>query len=92
MLEIWTKFESRSSLVSSIAGKLLHRVSIIYHDPLLFLNSDSFGQQPAVINGCSDLFIKVFGEKGSHARSAVGTNSLPFNVAVEIEAIFDIEE
>lgn len=53
---------------------------------------DSFTQQPGVVNGCSDLFVKVFGEKGVHARSAVGTNSLPLGVAVEIEAIVEIEE
>jgi len=52
---------------------------------------DSFTQQPAVINGCSDLFVKVFGEKGVHARSAVGTNALPLGVPVEVEAIFEIE-
>ncbi len=53
---------------------------------------DGFTQQPAVINGCSDLFLKVFGEKGQHARSALGTNSLPLGVPVEIEAIFEIEK
>jgi len=51
---------------------------------------NGFGQQPAVINGCSDLMVKVFGENGNHVRSAVGTNSLPFGVAVEIEAIFEL--
>ena len=51
---------------------------------------NGFGQQPAVINGCSDLMVKVFGENGNHVRSAVGTNSLPSGVAVEIEAIFEI--
>lgn len=51
---------------------------------------NGFGQQPAVINGCSDLMVKVFGENGNHVRSAVGTNSLPYGVAVEIEAIFEI--
>lgn len=49
-----------------------------------------FGEQPAVINGCSDLFEKVFGEAGRHARSAVGMGSLPGNISVEIEAIFEI--
>eukprot|EP01040_Poterioochromonas_malhamensis_P002145 gene2144-2286_t len=53
---------------------------------------DGFTQQPAVINGCSDLLLKVFGEKGQHARSALGTNSLPLGVPVEIEAIFEIEK
>lgn len=52
---------------------------------------DGFSQQPAVINGCSDLMVKVFGEKGIHSRSAIGTNSLPLGVAVEIEAVIEIE-
>ena len=53
---------------------------------------DGFGQQPAVINGCSDLMVEVFGPiKGAHARSAVGTNALPLGVPVEIEAIIEIE-
>jgi len=52
---------------------------------------DGFTQQPAVVNGCSELFMKVFGpEIGAHTRSAVGTNSLPLGVAVEIEAIVEI--
>ena len=45
---------------------------------------------PAVINGCSDLMVEVFGDAGRHARSAVSAASLPFGVAVEIEAIFEI--
>ncbi|TWU49380.1 RidA family protein [Rubripirellula reticaptiva] len=54
--------------------------------------SDSFDQQPAVINGCSELFRDVFGEEnGVAARSAMGTNALPAGMAVEIEAIFEIE-
>ena len=51
-----------------------------------------FGKQPQVINGCSDLMIEVFGEKGRHARSAVGMGSLPRQVAVEIEMIVDVVE
>lgn len=51
-----------------------------------------FTQHPAVINGCSELFAEVFGkEHGIGARSAVGMGSLPGNIAVEIEAIFEIE-
>jgi enamine deaminase RidA (YjgF/YER057c/UK114 family) len=46
-----------------------------------------FGHQPEVINGCSDLFVEVFGEKGRHARSAVGMSSLPGGIPVEIEVI-----
>jgi enamine deaminase RidA (YjgF/YER057c/UK114 family) len=49
-----------------------------------------FGQQPAVINGCSDLFVEVFGDKGRHARSAVGMGSLPGGITVEIECIVEI--
>jgi enamine deaminase RidA (YjgF/YER057c/UK114 family) len=51
-----------------------------------------FGQHPAVINGCSELFAEVFGpDHGIGARSAVGMGSLPGNIAVEIEAVFEIE-
>ncbi|NOU07741.1 MAG: RidA family protein [Hyphomicrobiaceae bacterium] len=46
-----------------------------------------FGEQPQVINGCSDLFVAVLGERGKHARSAVGMASLPGGISVEIEAI-----
>ena len=47
----------------------------------------NFEHQPAVINGCSDLLVEVFGERGRHARSAVGMGSLPGNITVEIEAV-----
>jgi enamine deaminase RidA (YjgF/YER057c/UK114 family) len=50
-----------------------------------------FTKQPMVINGCSDLLVEVFGEKGRHARSAVGMGSLPGNITVEIEAILEVE-
>jgi enamine deaminase RidA (YjgF/YER057c/UK114 family) len=50
-----------------------------------------FGEQPEVINGCSDLFVAVFGEAGRHARSAVGMGSLPRGITVEIEAIVAID-
>jgi enamine deaminase RidA (YjgF/YER057c/UK114 family) len=49
-----------------------------------------FGDQPKVINGCSDLFVEVFGERGKHARSAVGMGSLPNNIPVEIEVIVEV--
>ncbi|HNR08613.1 MAG TPA: RidA family protein [Saprospiraceae bacterium] len=51
-----------------------------------------FTQQPAVINGCSDLLVKVFGDRGKHARSAVGMGSLPGNIAVEIELIVEVQD
>ncbi|MCP9763559.1 RidA family protein [Lacihabitans soyangensis] len=50
-----------------------------------------FTQQPQVINGFSDLMVEVFGDKGRHARSAVGVGSLPANMAVEIEMIVEVE-
>src|SRR5690242_11524175 len=46
-----------------------------------------FEDHPKVVNGCSDLFVEVFGERGRHARSAVGMNSLPGGIPVEIEVI-----
>ena len=51
-----------------------------------------FSQHPAVIDGCSSLLHKVFGAKGIHARSAFGVNSLPNQITVEIEAIFEIKD
>ena len=58
----------------------------------LVRSTDGFDQQPAVINGCSELFRDVFGEDaGVAARSALGTNSLPGDIAVEIEAIFEVD-
>lgn len=49
-----------------------------------------FEEHPKVINGCSDLFGEVFGERGRHARSAVGMGSLPHNMTVEIECIVEV--
>jgi enamine deaminase RidA (YjgF/YER057c/UK114 family) len=49
-----------------------------------------FTEQPAVVNGASELMLEVFGDAGRHARSAVGVASLPFNVAVEVEATFEV--
>lgn len=50
-----------------------------------------FKDQPKVINGCSDLFVEVFGDGGRHARSAVGMGSLPNGMSVEIEGIIAIK-
>ena len=49
-----------------------------------------FGEHPAVINGCSDLFVEVFGEAGRHARTSLGVASLPHDITVEIEAVLEI--
>ena len=56
-----------------------------------FVNStDDFTDQPKVINGASDTIAKIFGDKGMHTRAAVSTNSLPLGVAVEVDAIFEL--
>ena len=56
-----------------------------------FVNGDAgFTGHPGVINGASDLMVEVFGDKGKHARSAVGAGSLPLGVAVEVEGVFEI--
>ena len=54
-------------------------------------STPDFGDQPAVINGCSDLIVAVFGDAGKHARSAVGMGALPGDIAVEIELIAEVE-
>ena len=54
-------------------------------------STPDFGDQPAVVNGCSDLLVAVFGDAGKHARSAVGMGALPGDIAVEIELIAEVE-
>ena len=53
--------------------------------------TDTFKDQPKVMNGCSDLLVAVFGAKGKHARTSLGTNALPSNIAIEIEMIVEVE-
>ena len=56
-----------------------------------FVNSDdNYIEQPKVINGASDTIVKIFGDKGMHTRAAISVNSLPLGVAVEIDAIFEL--
>ena len=56
-----------------------------------FVNStDNFTEQPKVINGASDIVASIFGDAGTHTRAAVGTNSLPLGVSVEVDAIFEL--
>ena len=56
-------------------------------------STDDFHEQHKVVNGCSDLFVEVFGkERGMHARSAIGTNTLPLGISVEIEAIVRVKD
>ena len=63
-------------------------------DAPLYLPAEAvpdFGEQPKVINGCSDLLVEVLGDAGRHTRSAVGMGSLPNRISVEIEATFEFE-
>ena len=54
--------------------------------------TEDFKDQPRVINGYSDLMVEIFGDKGKHARSAVGMYALPMNIAVEVEVIVEIQD
>lgn len=57
-----------------------------------FVNSEpDFYQHPAVINGCSDLLVEIFGNKGVHSRTAMGAAALPLNVSVEINMVVEVE-
>jgi len=81
------------AMLSTLRGHLgsLDRIGRLVKLLGLVRCTESFDEQPAVINGCSELFREVFGnEAGVGARSAVGTNSLPSKMAVEIEAIFEV--
>ena len=53
-------------------------------------SADDFHEQPKVVNGASDLFVEVFGPAGLHTRFAVGVNALPFDIAVEIESVWEL--
>ena len=57
-----------------------------------FVNSMAdFLEQPKVVNGASDLMVDVLGDAGRHARTAIGTNVLPFDLAVEVDAVFEVK-
>ncbi|MCE5250292.1 RidA family protein [bacterium] len=82
------------NLLSSLKAEIgdLNKVKRIVK-VLGMVNSDeSFTDQPKVINGCSDLLVAVFGDRGKHARAAVGMASLPFGIPVEIEMIVEVED
>ncbi len=58
-----------------------------------FVNATTdFTDHPKIINGASDLMVEIFGQKGTHARAAVGSSSLPLGVAVEVDGIFELNE
>ena len=78
-----------AQLKAACGGDLDRVVRVVKLNGFVNCTGD-FGEHPAVINGCSDLMVEVFGDKGRHARAAVGSSSLPFGVSVEIEGIFEI--
>jgi enamine deaminase RidA (YjgF/YER057c/UK114 family) len=81
------------SLLSTLKAELgdLNKVKRVVKALGMVNSTDAFTDHPKVINGFSDLMVAVFGEKGKHARSAVGMNQLPGNMAVEIEIIVEVE-
>lgn len=68
----------------------LDRVSQVVRLGCFVASAPGFGGQPAIANGASELMVEVFGERGRHARAAVGSVNLPLNVPVEVEFIFEI--
>jgi enamine deaminase RidA (YjgF/YER057c/UK114 family) len=76
--------------IKLVAGSLDRVTQVV--KVLGFVNCvDGYEQQPAAINGASDLLEKLYGERGAHARSAIGVNALPSNVSVELEMIVEVE-
>ncbi|MFC3123886.1 RidA family protein [Pseudoroseomonas globiformis] len=75
--------------VAKLAAGSLDKVEMLKVFGMVNATAD-YGQQPKVIDACSDLMVEALGEKGRHARSAVGMGSLPSNVPVEIEAVIRI--
>ena len=86
--------ETGLSLIAVMKAELgdLDRVKRIVKVLGMVNATPEFGNQPEVINGCSDLFVEVFGHRGRHARSAVGMGSLPRGIPVEIEVIVEVED
>jgi enamine deaminase RidA (YjgF/YER057c/UK114 family) len=80
-------------LLSSLKAEIgdLNRVRRVVKLLSMVNATDDFTQHPQVANGCSDIFVQLWGENGKHGRSAVGMASLPGNAAVEVEAIVEVE-
>lgn len=79
------------SVIQGVLGDLARVKRIVKLLGMVNATSD-FGDHPTVINGCSDLLVEVYGERGEHARSAVGVGSLPGNITVEIEAVVAVRD
>ena len=81
------------NILARIKGEIgdLDRVRRVVKLLTMVNSAPDFTEHPAVANGCSDLLAEVFGDKGRHARSAVGVAALPNGIPVEIEAIIEVE-
>ena len=77
--------------VRAALGGNLERVSRVVKLTAFIASTNEFTGQPQVANGASDLMVEIFGDKGRHTRAAVGTNVLPLDAPVEIEAVFEVD-
>ncbi|MGM9511246.1 RidA family protein [Larkinella sp. GY13] len=84
---------SAIGLLSSLKAEIgdLNKVKRIVKVLGMVNSAPEFADHPKVVNGCSDLLVNVFGDKGKHARSAVGVAALPSDYAVEVEMIVEVE-
>ena len=92
--QTWRNWLVGLAILATVRAELgsLNRVRRVIKILGMVNSTPDFQQHPAVINGCSELFAEVFGpDAGVGSRSAVGMASLPNNIAVEIEAVFEIE-
>jgi enamine deaminase RidA (YjgF/YER057c/UK114 family) len=69
----------------------LNKVTQVVKVGVYVASEQGFGDQPKIANGCSNMLVDLFGDRGQHARAAVGVSSLPRNVPVEIDFIFEVE-
>jgi enamine deaminase RidA (YjgF/YER057c/UK114 family) len=81
------------NILAALKGELgeLSRIRRIVKLTGFVASAPDFNDQPKVVNGASELFVKVFGDAGKHARSAIGMAALPLGVPVEVEAIVEVE-
>src|SRR5690606_7038939 len=82
------------ALVATLKSEIgeLSRVRRIVRVEGFVASDDDFTSQPAVINGCSDLLVALFGDAGRHTRTAIGVNTLPLGVVVEIAMIVEVAD
>ncbi|MDQ0625996.1 RidA family protein [Paraburkholderia graminis] len=80
------------SQIAAATGDRLDRVARVVRLGVFVASTPEFNRQSAIANGASDLMVKIFGDVGRHARSAVGVASLPAGVAVEVEAVVSLTQ